>query len=326
MNDIYRQIKSLVEDSDKILVVSHRDPDGDSLGSSLAFARYLDSLKKDIKVFSTGGIPEKYMTLPDIDRISGMDDFKPGEEFDLVVVLECPRPDRIGGAEKFIGDKTKVINIDHHPDNENFGDIKMIDDKASSVGEMLTEMFLEIGFDIDTTTATLLYAAILTDTGRFRYNSTTRKTMETAGKLIDLGVKPRQICDSIYFSLSVPTMKLTGKVFSEAELYEDNRICLITLDYETIKSNGFRLADTEGMAEFTLFCRDVKIGAFLREIEDGTTKVSLRSRELINVSRIAHKFGGGGHHNAAGCVIDLPLDKAREAILENLREIVDAPI
>lgn len=323
---IHKEIEILIAGAGTILISSHVDPDGDSLGSQLALRRYLVSLGKKVWIVNHGSIPSKYMFLPDIDRIVLVDNFKAEDRFDLAIILECPDPDRTGDVKHLIGANIPMINIDHHPDNSGYGKIAHLDSGASAVAEMLTEYFLEVGYKIEPQAATQLYTAIITDTGRFRFSSTTRKTMEIAGRLIELGADPRYISDNIYYSFSESTMRLIGKVFSKFELFDNGKICLMALDNDMMRLNDFNSADTEGMAEYTLFGRGVIVGGLLKEMGEGSTKISLRSRNRINVGEVAHRYGGGGHNNAAGFQIDLPLKAAQEKILKDLREIVDGAV
>ncbi len=317
---IYKEIIKAIDKAESLLISSHMGPDGDSIGSQLAVARYAKKQGKKVSVVNHGDIPDKYKFLPDVETI-----VKPGacpeKDFDLVVVLECPDLRRTGDVEKIVPEGAKLINIDHHPDNSGFGDIVLIDTKASAVGEMLAEIFIDAGYKFDAATASLLYAAILTDTGRFRFESTTKRTMEIAGMLIEYGANPRQICDNIYFSYTESNLKLTGVAYSKVRLFKDGKVCLISLDKKMMTGNGSALTDTEGMAEYTLYLRGVVVGALLREVEDNFTKVSLRSRGDIDVSALAHKYGGGGHVNASGCTINMPLAAAEKKLLEDLEKL-----
>ncbi|UCD94109.1 MAG: bifunctional oligoribonuclease/PAP phosphatase NrnA [Candidatus Zixiibacteriota bacterium] len=319
----FSRISEYIRDAESILITGHVDPDGDLIGSQLALWRYISSLKKKVAVINEGRIPGKYDFLPCIDHYTEISEYKGDGKFDLAIVVECPSRGRCGRVASLIGRETRIINIDHHLDNEKYGEIVFHDGDASAVGEMLAEYFLSVEYKIDRDLATLLYVAILTDTGRFRFSSTTRRTMEIAGMLIELGAEPRRISDYIYYSFSEPSLRLVGRIFSGIEFFADGKICLISLDRETLKENQSESSDTEGMAEYTLFGRGVRVGGLLREIDSAQTKVSLRSRDSINVSTLAHKHGGGGHYNASGYIIALPMKEAREKLLEDLQEIVN---
>jgi bifunctional oligoribonuclease and PAP phosphatase NrnA len=258
---IHKEIIETIETASTVLVTSHVDPDGDSIGTQLAMGRFLASLGKDVSIINQGFIPERFLSLPDIDRIINIKDYNETKSFDLVVILECSTPGRAGAVSDLFSDNIDIINIDHHPDNSGFGKVVYLNDRASAVGEIITEFLLDIGYKIDKETATLLYTAIMTDTGRFRFESTTRRTMEVAGLLIDFGAHPREIADKVYHSFSPEAMALTGRLLSHFRLLHDKKICFISLDISDFEACGASLADTEGMAEFSLFIKGVVAGA-----------------------------------------------------------------
>lgn len=319
------QLRVLMTRSDRVLVVSHVDPDGDALGTQLAFAGYLKSLGKTVFLVRDGEIPPKYLSLPGIDSIKSIDSLgtipdKPA--IDTMVALECPTIERAGKAIKFIDDTVTIVNIDHHRENSQFGILNWVDEKASSVGEMVYEYFEHIDYEIDPDSAVQLYAAILTDTGRFRYRSTSPRTMEIGGKLLALGVDPQKVCDSIYFEMPVSTLTLTGKVLNEIEFHHNDAICLLTLKQKHLSESKAEPAEAEGLVDYTMRGKGVIVGALLKEIDDQKTRVSLRSRDGINVAALAARFDGGGHFNAAGCTVPLPLKEAHAKILSILIEAI----
>ena len=320
------ELFEIIKSSQSVLISSHEEPDGDSIGSQLALLQLITNLGKNGLILNRGTIPFKYRFLPDIALINDITKYDGGMNFDLAIVLECPGLERTGGAEKLVTPETLIINIDHHPDNQDFGTVNYVDSEISSVGEMLAELFLEADIPIDQKTATWLYAAILTDTGRFRYGSTKRRTMEIAGRLIEAGANQRDICDNIYYSLPSSTLLLTGAVLSGISFFENGKICLLQLEQSTLEKNGADLSEADGLTDFSLFGHGVIVGGLLKEINGNRTKVSLRSRDSLDVSRLAHKYGGGGHHSAAGFMIELPLEAARKVVLEELKEIVNGSI
>jgi phosphoesterase RecJ-like protein len=323
---IYKDIENLIRGSQSILVTSHEDPDGDSIGSQLAIRQLAAAYGKDAVIINAGDIPLKYRFLPDIEQIRNIRKYGGSGSFDLAFILECPDVERAGEVRNLISAQTALINIDHHPDNHKFGSVNLLDADASAVGEMLFDVFLNMDMAIDKNTATWLYTAILTDTGRFRYSSTTRKTMETAGRLIELGADPREICDNIYYSITPSTLRLTGQVLADIKFFEGGKICLLQLTRKQLADNSTDMSETDGLTDYTLFGRNVIVGGLLKEINDGRTKVSLRSRNSIDVSRLAHRYNGGGHHNAAGYTINLPLDKAGDRLLCDLKELLNGSI
>jgi phosphoesterase RecJ-like protein len=317
------EITRILEDSRVILVASHVDPDGDSLGTQLAFAGFLRNNGKQVFLVREDVIPEKYQFLPEINSITHIHDMSENFRVDAAVILECPHISRAGSIINKINGDCKIINIDHHQDNDGFGEVVWVNKEASSVGELVFEYFESVGYKIDRVVATQLYTAILTDTGRFRYNSTSPRTMEIAGKLIEAGANPRAICDMIYYNLPQSTIKMIGHALDRAEFLRNGRICVLAVEKEILSKNEARLSDTEGLAEYSLFGKGVEVGVLLKEGDDGVTRISLRSRGKVNVAKLAAQFGGGGHINAAGCSIDKSLPDAKNEILKALEKVLN---
>ncbi len=317
------EMLALLQEARNVLVASHIDPDGDALGTQLAFAAYLRSEGKQVTLIREAGIPEKYLFMHGIGQIPCIDDYHGAQPFDTAVILECPNVKRIGRASQLLTENTVILSIDHHRDNDEFGAINWINTKASSVGEMVYEFFERVRFTINSHIAEQLYTAILTDTGRFRFSSTSGRTMEIGGKLIEAGANPQEICDRVYFNMSPATIKLVGKVLNGIRFYKDEQVCVISLTREMLDESGAKDSDSEGLVDYTLFTGGVKAGMLLKEIEPKVTKASLRSRNNINVSAIAARFGGGGHFNASGCTLNLGLEDARKELVKILSEVID---
>ena len=313
-------MERLLKHCQRVLVASHIDPDGDALGSQLAFADYLRTLGKQVLVVRESSVPAKYRFLPGADSIIDVASCDSGERVDTAVILECPNRTRIGRVGSLLAPNAAIINIDHHQDNEVFGAVNWIDTGASSVGEMIFEYFQLVGFEISPQVAEQLYTAILTDTGRFRYSSTSARTMAIAGELLRSGADSQKICDSIYYDLRPSTVKLMGKVLNSIEFADNGRICLLTLTSRMLEECGADQSESEGIIDFALFSRGVQVGVLLKSGNSTGTRVSLRSRGDLNVAVLAASFGGGGHPNAAGCEIPLPLSEARAELIKLLQE------
>lgn len=312
------EIRRLLERGRRVLVASHVDPDGDAIGTQLAVGAFLRHLGKEVFLVREADIPGKYRFLTGIDRIRPFDEFPMDLTPDTAVVLECPTIDRVGRAACFLTDNVQILNIDHHYDSGTFGTVNWIDPTKSSVGEMAFELFEEYAYAFPPEVAEQLYTAILTDTGRFRFPSTSPRTMEIVGRLIGSGANPKKITDDVYFRLGAPTMKLMGRVLSTIEFHDDNTICLLTLTKQMLEESGADLSDSDGLVDFAMFCDTVEIGGLLKE-QNGRTRVSLRSRDSINIADVAAEYGGGGHFNAAGCTMPFGLPEARTTLIEVLK-------
>jgi len=320
----FGEITEVIKNARRILVASHIDPDGDSLGTQLAMAEYLQDIGKEVILMRDSEIPSKYTFLHNVDQISHSENFDRELKFDTAFILECPNIARIGKASDYITDDVNIINIDHHQDNNAFGHLNWINNTASSVGEMIYEYFKSVSYKITPAVAELLYVAILTDTGRFRYRSTSPRTLEIAGELVAAGADPQLICDNVYYNMKPSSMILIGKVLNGIKFYHGNQICLLELSNKMLEVSKADRSESDGLVDYTLFNDGVITGALIKEITKDSCKVSLRSKNGIHVAAIAAEYGGGGHFNAAGCSMNLSLEKAGEEIVRKLSEAIDA--
>lgn len=321
LESIIADIQRLIKGASTILITSHRDGDGDSIGTQLAVHDYITSLGKSAVCLQHGPIPSNLTFLPDSDRIvdvSSDSSQLPDATFDLVITLECPNLERAGAVSKIIDSTIPLINIDHHADNIEYGSVNWIDASASSVGEMVTYLFDCVKFEIKRKTAECLYTAILTDTGRFHYPSATPNTFRQVAKLVGAGIDIQRICDQVYFSRRPQSIKLTGLALARVDYAANERVCIIPISREMMNLAHASNGDTEGIVEYTLYGERSEIGALLRDNPEGGVKVSLRSRGASDVARIAREFGGGGHVNAAGCILDGNLETATDLIKSRL--------
>lgn len=321
MKEKFNQIIESVKKARRILVTSHLDPDGDSIGSQLALNDWLKGLGKEVRIINQGKIPSKYLFL---DEERAIEDFDPAKNIDwtadLIFVLECPTLERTGEVKKLLKEGTKVINIDHHPDNSFFGDISYVDTQACALGEIIYELLTSAGYHLDKRIATQLYAAILTDTGRFRFSNTTPEALRIGAELIALGANPKEINNQIYYNNSNASLKLLGFLLLNLGIYADGKISSLVIDQQTLEELKVSKEDTEGFVDYTLFLKGAEVGVLFTQKNDSKTKVSLRSQNSFDVSALARTFGGGGHRNAAGCTVNQDLNSTKELILKKIEE------
>lgn len=316
-----KQILEAIHRAKRILVTSHLDPDGDSIGSQLALVAYLEKRGKKVLIANQGILPSKYSFLDPhqkiiLHRSAKVLRFKP----DLVIVLESPYLERIGWVKEAIPAGVPLINIDHHPDNISYGSINYLDSQAAAVGEMVYDLLLNVGFPISSAIANWLYAAILTDTGRFRYSATTPRSLRICAQLVDLGADARLLTDKIYFNFSEENLKMLGHVLSGLELHSRGRICCLTVDQKSLEHFQVSTGDTEGLVDYSLFINGALVGALFKEVGPNRTKVSLRSQNNLDIAKLARKYGGGGHKNAAGFALNQPLAQAKKIVLGELKK------
>lgn len=316
---VKQTILTTLKQARKVLISSHQNPDGDSIGSQLALAEVLDALAVPQAIVNEGVIPSKYNTLPGVQRICDVRTFA-DDGFDLAVVIECSTLNRIGAVERLITDGCIIINIDHHPDNASFGTINWNATAASAAGEMIYDLIREAGLPVTPAMAANLYAAILTDTGRFHFSCTTPRSLRIAAELMEAGANPTQLTNDIYFRQSPAMIRLAALVAADMEYLLDGRLCAMVLDRARLRETKANQSDTEGLVNLTMSAAGVKVGVLFTELEDARTKVSFRSQDAIDVGQIAAHYGGGGHVNASGCQVDLPLAEARREVLAYLKE------
>ncbi|MFQ6002335.1 MAG: bifunctional oligoribonuclease/PAP phosphatase NrnA, partial [Candidatus Zixiibacteriota bacterium] len=278
MKKTFEKILNFINCGQRILITSHRDPDGDSIGSQLALRGLLQTLRKPARIINQGCLPHCYLFLDPENRIENFSrrrdlDFGP----DLVFILECPSLERLGEVKEIVPAESKIVNIDHHPDNERFGTLNYVDLKASAVGEMIYSLVKAYGLPVSPLMANQIYAAILTDTGRFRYSNTSAHCLNICAELIELGADPKTLTNKIYFNHSLPFLKLLGTILERLEVRNGGKICSMTIDQNLLSEFGINHQEIEGIAHYSLFLNGVEIGLLFTEMEERKTRVSLRS-------------------------------------------------
>jgi phosphoesterase RecJ-like protein len=323
---ILTEIARTIEDSKRFFLAAHVNPDGDAIGSLLALNLLLLGRGKDVTAFIADPIPSNFRFLPASDLVVNTLDGVKGESFDVGIVLDSTDWDRTGGDVRSAVRLMKVINIDHHVSNNLFGDINYIDPKASAVGEMLYNVIDALGIAIDAQVATCLYTAIITDTGSFTYSNTSARAFEISEKLVRCGARPAKIAEEINENYSVSRLELLRLALFSLEFTGDRRIGSMTITQKMFRETGTGPDMIEGFIDYPRFVAGVKVAVLFRELPDGGYKVSFRSRDSLDVSRIAGHFGGGGHVNASGCTIIEDLAKAKEGVFSVTRKALEETI
>ncbi len=317
-----KEILKKIKQSRKILITSHVDPDGDSFCSQLALGNFLESLKKPYEIFNQGEIPSKYLFLDEHKRVKNK--FKKknllssSKDFDLVILIECSNLDRVGWVKNLIPKDSFLINIDHHQDNTYFGSINYVDLKACAVGEMIYDILKDFGFSFDKRTAELIYVAMMTDTGRFRYSNTASKSLRVCADLLGYGVNISFLTEKIYFNHSEKALRLLGTTLENLEFFANKKISFLTITYPMLDKFDVSPQDTDGFIDFSLSSKDGKVGALFLEKKKDLIQVSLRSCDFMDVCQIAKSFGGGGHKNASGFLSEGKIELVKRKVLNSL--------
>jgi bifunctional oligoribonuclease and PAP phosphatase NrnA len=309
---MFQKIKQAIEAGNRFLVSTHIDPDGDALGTAFALYFALKSLGKTASVYLKDGIPYRYKFLPKPDRLIH---HIPKDEFDTVIVVDCGDLDRIGDESTALNDVKCLINIDHHETNDAFGQINILDERASSAAEILYLILKALNVEFNYDIAINLYTAILTDTGSFRYDSTTQRAFKICEEMTDHGVLPSFVAGQVYESHPKERFQLLCFVLGTLEFFIDDRIATAFVTKEMFEKTGTNREYSEGFVEQIKEIRSVEVACMFREIGDQTYKVSMRSKGGMDVASVAKHFGGGGHQKAAGCTIEGSIDEVKNKLL-----------
>jgi bifunctional oligoribonuclease and PAP phosphatase NrnA len=311
-----KAIADALERHDRFLIVTHENPDGDALGSLLALNLALRQLGKDAVMYLPGQtpLPQEYafMPLADVVRV------RPEDASDRVLVaVDCAKEDRIGDETVRSG-APLVLDIDHHHDNTRFGDLNLIVADASSTGEVLRDLFAELGVELTPELAEPLYIALVTDTGRFQYANTTPKSLRLAAELVEAGADVHAVFQKVYESVEFAKLKLLARALDRAEVLEGGRIVVSHLLRTDFAEVGAAEPYSEGIIDSLRAVEGAELAVLIREQMHGSPhahKGSLRSSiDELDVSVIARSFGGGGHRQAAGFSSDASLEEIIERI------------
>lgn len=317
MNNILKKIK----ESNRIAITFHESPDGDSLGSALALMQGLNKLNKEVYILSKEKAPESFSFLPCSEEIDGLK-HEVINETQCVIVLDCGDVKRINANLDFENRKYTLINIDHHMSNELYADLNYVDTNAAAVSEIVYQMLKIIGINITKDMAVCLYTSLITDTGAFKYSSTTSVTHAIAGDLVNTGIDFSEIHRIIYENKNFERIKFFGKAIEKMELVGD-KICVITITKDMLLQNGnAKDIDTSDIIAFAMQIDTVEVALLIKETEAGI-KASLRSKSKVDVRKIAEKFGGGGHIKASGLAMsDKTVEEARELIINEVENLL----
>ena len=313
---LLKQIAEQIRDADNFLVLSHVSPDGDALGSMLAMGELLDAMGKKVRLFNESGIPRRFEWLaPKREILTQLPEVEP----DNLIVLDCGSAERAGELiEPWLKTK-KVFNFDHHLGNPMFGTVNWVEQRASSVGEMVGMLARKLGVPLVGLLGEYVYLALISDTGDFCFNNTRPETLEMAAEILRLGLLPGPFHEQKQSTGTLNQLQMRGTVLQRARLYAEGQISLISFTRELFEQTGTGPEDTEGLVNTVLYIRGVQVAISLREEEQGI-KFSLRSKGSTNVQTVAFRFGGGGHRNAAGGTLLLDMDQAKATMIQAVTE------
>lgn len=302
--------------SSKWILLSHEQPDGDTLGCGSAFYSVAARLGKSARWMGPDPMPLSYAFLPGSDRYEVLTEF-PAEEGSLLVFIDTTTPERTLSVPGL--SDLPSVNIDHHGDNSRFAAVNLVDGSAGATAELAWEILGRLGVPLSMDEAMALYVGLVTDTGRFAYSCTTPRSHRIASDLLEKGVRPELMDQLLYCNWSPQALRLRGRAFSRLDYDPDRGIALTWLSKEDFLETGADFSETEGLSSDLLRIRDSQFSALLVE-NNSSVRVSLRSRGTISAAEVAHRHGGGGHPNAAGMKLPLPLENAFEILREEMRD------
>ena len=317
------EIGSAIRAAERILVLGHVRPDGDAIGSQVALASSLREAGKDTLVINEDGCPPSLLFLPGSEMVS-----RPGEnnfDADLCVALDTANRERLGpGCLKVAGEVPTIINIDHHVSNEGYGDLVHVDALAPATGQIVFELLMQEGLPLTAEARDCLFVAISTDTGGFRYPSTTARTYEIAAELIRSGANCGALSTAVYERYPFRRLELLRELLGVLRLSQDGRVASWALDLGMKERLSLQPEDSENLTDLIRAVDTVDVAVFFEEVDGGLVRVSMRSKrvEAADVCEVCRFFGGGGHSLAAGARVKGELENVVEEVLSKVHEFL----
>jgi bifunctional oligoribonuclease and PAP phosphatase NrnA len=299
----------------RALMLGHVHPDADVLGTLLALGAALEASGWTVTYGGPHPAPGALGFLPGVDHyrvlpvVTG--------PLDVVVLTDCPNPDRTEGLiDQAKAAASVVVNVDHHPDNRRYGHVNWIDTGAAATGEMVYRLLVGLGLPLTPGIATNLYTAIHTDTGSFRYSNVTPETFRIAAELVASGAEPAVVSSALYERRPTDALRWLGESLARVQVSDDGRVAWLALPNGAVPET---FVESEELVNYPRSIASVRVACLLRE-RGGTVKVSLRGKGDVDVNRIAARFGGGGHPNAAGCTVPGALATVTRDVLAAVHE------
>lgn len=318
MKKVMKQIIEKIEKAENILLSSHLGPDGDNIGSLIGLGYSLMTMKKQVTILQLDEVPNYLKFLKGFDI---MTDTIP-KNVDLYITLDCANKDRLGNVECLLTDPNiTIINIDHHKSNELYGHINLIKDNYSSTCEVVYDLLKFANFNIPIESANALFTGICTDTGRFLYPAANSNTLKAASELLEQGADKRKIMYHLYENISINAKKLQIDILSKAEFHYNSKAVITFVTMQQVRAFDTTISEVDEVVNEYKNASGVELSVFIKQKEEGLYKISLRSKEYLDVNEIASTFGGGGHKHAAGCSIKGDLEGVKNMLIERLDQI-----
>ena len=315
LDNILNEIKN----AESIVVVTHKTPDGDAIGSSLAMKLALESMGKNPDVIIPE-VPEVYDFLPGREEIKEKTEI---ERYELAISVDCATDMRIAGKEYFDNAKHTIV-IDHHGSNTMFGDFNYVNPVSPACCDILAGVFDYYNINITKDIGTCLLTGIITDTGGFKYPSTTAETFEFAAELLRKGVNVSEIYKRTMDTMSRATFELTKRVMDRMEILEDGKVAFTYITQQDVEEVDAKPGDHEGLVNIGRNLNGIEVSIFIRQDLENPEqyKVSMRTNGEINASDICLMFGGGGHPRAAGATVKGTIQEVKEKLMKEIKKAI----
>lgn len=317
-------IAALIVENNYFIIMGHIDPDGDCLGSSFALKWLLDKLDKNALVLLEEELDNRY----DFLQIS-KDDYGLLSRFSsvfnenkvIVFALDAGDLARLGDRQRIARERF-IVNIDHHEDNPEYGDLNYVNPNMAATGEIIYQLSKQLQSPLDLKIARALATAIIADTGSFKYQNTRSEVFKVMSSLMDYGIDIYEINRAIFASYSYQSLKLRGKALSSLNLSKNKKVAWLKLDLASIENLGAEISDSSGLVNYARDVKGVEVGISFVEIARDKIKVGFRSNNYCPVNEVAALFGGGGHPRAAGCLIEKGIDQTITMVLDKVTKYV----
>ena len=316
MKEVITQLKS----SKSVAIFVHENPDWDCIGSGMALRSALRNSGIKADIFTEKEL-SRHLSFLETDVVIYSENAAM-PDYDCYCALDVGNSARIGSWGKFFDKKDNTVCVDHHHPNGEFAKIRHIEPSRSSTGELVYELLKEGGYEITKEIAQYIYCAMSSDTGSFQYASVNRRTYEILIDLYETGINTTYLCSMLYERNSITQLRLQSKLINSIKLYADGKIATAKITNEIMEKYGAERSDVEALAQIPRSIDGVMMSAFLKELPDGSIRVSLRSLEDYNIEPVARKFGGGGHKKAAGCTFEnSSIEDAEKALVDELEKL-----
>ena len=315
MAELAPRIWQVIDNAPVVTAVTHKDADGDTLGSALALALALEPIGKTVPVVSSPPVPGAWWFLPGIERVNR----QPPPANTPVFIFDASDASRAGAYESLVRQATIVVNIDHHVSNARFGTINLVLTEAASTGELVYDLLKAWKVDISPGAASCLYATILSDTGGFRHDNTSAHALRAAAELVQLGADPVVIARGLFKSRPASSLRMQGRILQGLHFEFGDRLVWGSISQAGLRDSGATTDQADSAIDQLNTVRGQELAILFKEAGPQLTKVSIRSRDQVDAAELAAKFGGGGHRRAAGIELAVPLKEAETRVLAEVR-------